>query len=129
MVYASRLLYFNMSEIFQLLTKIEHIRPRITEKEYAGIIENIACVHRDYYPQAIPAKSFELTCKPIIQFIRRSLLHGSLNQSTLAVKLHNRNPTFNFRYFGFATFKDWMEELGFDVQNNRVYNDILVELL
>tara|TARA_B100000683_G_C12460756_1_gene543985 strand:+ start:847 stop:1236 length:390 start_codon:yes stop_codon:yes gene_type:complete len=129
MVYINVEHFEKMSQIFELLSKVENIRSRITEDEYTAFVENIACVHKDYYPQIPTAKTFQLTSKPIIQFIRRSLMNGSLNQSVLAVKLHNKNPTFNFRFFGFTTFKDWMEELGFDVQNNRVYNDILVELL
>lgn len=111
----------HMSKIFELLQKIELIRPKITEDEYANIVHNIREVHMDYYPDIQTVDTYPITPREVVGLVKGFLNGESRIQTEVACFLLNENESYHYTEYGFRTFKDWMEELGFFISLNRVF--------
>ena len=111
----------HMSKIFELLQKIELIRPKITEDEYANIVRNIREVHMDYYPDIQTVDTYPITPREVVGLVKGFLNGESRIQTEVACFLLNENESYHYTEYGFRTFKDWMEELGFFISLNRVF--------
>lgn len=70
------------------------------------------------------AIAYPITPKYIINDINEFLSHeNGMNQSRLAVLLLNKTRTSHYRNYGFLSFKEWMNYLGYPVLCNRVWRN------
>lgn len=68
------------------------------------------------------AVAYPITPKYIKNDIDEFLsMQDGMNQSRVAVLLLNRTPTSHYQYYGFLTFREWMNYLGYAVICNRVW--------
>ena len=110
-----------MSQIIDLLQLVESIRHKITPDEYSKILRNIGEIHKDYFPGIRTAETYPVTPKEVIQLIRGFLEGESRIQTEVACYLLNFDESYHYTTYGFRSFKEWMEHMGFLVSLNRVF--------
>lgn len=111
----------HMSKIFDLLQAVETIRSKITEDEYASIVHIIGEVHADYFPNIQTAKTYPITPREVVGLVKGFLNGESRIQTEVACFLLNENESYHYTEYGFETFSEWMESVGFYVSLNRVF--------
>ena len=112
---------WSMSKIFELLQAVETVREKISETEYLNIVRLIDNVRKDYFPGIQTVESYPMTPKEVVVLVKEFLSGESRIQTEVACYLLNTSSEYCYTEYGFQSFKEWMEYLGFYVSLNRVF--------